>query len=121
MATIQVLPIEQLPELMQTMQTMMDVNPDGGQLDNAGVKLCLSQIAKALHSTVLSIVTMKSSVITETGTADTAFKKLEMSFAALCAKTEEMNARLPLQECPQTPGHLQRSLLSCVRPRQLPT
>ena len=49
MALIPVLPIEQLPELMQDVQTMMDVNPAGGQLDNAGIKQCLSQIAKALH------------------------------------------------------------------------
>ena len=95
MASIPTLPVEQMPELMQTVQAMMEVNPDGGQLDNAGIKTCLSQIAKALHSTVISLVTIKSSVITETGTADVAFKKLEVSFAELCAKTEEMNARLP--------------------------
>ena len=88
MASIPVLPIEQLPELMQTVQTMMAVNPDGGQLDNAGVKLCLSQIAKALHSAVVSLVTMKNSVITETGTADVAFKKLEVSVAELCTRTD---------------------------------
>ena len=95
MASIPVLPIEQLPELMQDVQTMMDVNPAGGQLDNPGIKQCLSQIAKALHSTVISLVTIKSSVITETGTADVAFKKLEVSFAELCARTEEINERLP--------------------------
>ena len=95
MATIPVLPIEQLPELMQTVQMMMDVNPDGGQLDNAWVKLCLNQIAKALHSTVVSLVTVKNSVITETGTADVAFKKLEISVAELCTKTDEINAKLP--------------------------
>ena len=95
MASIPTLPIEQLPELMQTVQTMMDVNPDGGQLDNAGVKQCLSQIAKALHSTVVSLVIMKNSVITETGTADVAFKKLEVSVAELCTRTDEINARLP--------------------------
>ena len=95
MATIPVLPIEQLPEVMQTVQMMSDVNPDGGQLDNAGVKLCLSQIAKALHSTVVSLVTVKNSVMTETSTADVAFKKLEMSVADLCAKTDEINGRLP--------------------------
>ena len=75
MATIPVLPIEQLPELMQTVQMMMDVNLHGGQLDNAGVKLCLSQIVKALHSMAVSLVTVKNSVITDTGTADVAFKK----------------------------------------------
>ena len=66
----------------------LQVNPEGGQLDEAGVKLCLSQIAKALHSTVVLLVTMKNNVITETGTADVAFKKLEVSVAELCTRTE---------------------------------
>ena len=95
MASIPQLPIEQSPELMQAIQSMTEVNPEGGQLNDAGVKLCLSQIAKALHSTVVSLVAVKNSVITETGTADVAFKKLEMSVADLCAKTDEINGRLP--------------------------
>ena len=102
MATIPVLPIEQLPELMQTVQQMMEVNPDGGQLDNAGVKLCLSQFATALHSTVVSLVIVKNSVITETDTADVAFNKLEVSVAELCTRTDAsiadinaINGRLP--------------------------
>jgi hypothetical protein len=95
MATIPPLPIEQSAELMQSIQNMTEVNPDGAQLTDGAVKLCLSQIAKALQSTVLSLVTVKNSVITETGTADVAFQKLEASVAELCSRTDEITTRLP--------------------------
>jgi hypothetical protein len=108
MASIPQLPIEQSPELMQAIRSMTEVNPEGAQLTDADVKQCLSQIAKALQSTVLSLVTVKNSVITETGTADVAFKKLETSVAELCSKTDDITTRLlppgiPVDAKPFTP------------------
>ena len=95
MASIPQLPIEQSAELMQSIQSMTEINPDGAQLTDAGVKQCLQHIAKALQSTVLSLVTVKNSVIIETGTADVAFQKLEASVAELCARTDDITTRLP--------------------------
>ncbi len=95
MATIPILLIEQSPELLQSIQNMTEVNPAGAQLTDANVKECLSQISKALHATVQSLVTIKNSVITETGTADVAFKKLEISVAELCSRTDDITTRLP--------------------------
>ena len=98
MASIPSLLIEQVPELLQSIQTMTEVNPTGAQLTDANVKECLSSISKALQATVQSITTVKNSVITETSTADVAFKKLEVSFADLCARTDasivDINTRL---------------------------
>ncbi len=65
----------------QNSQTFQDFNqsilkPKTKEEISAIVKECLSQISKALQATVQSLVTIKTSVITETGTADVAFKKL---------------------------------------------
>ena len=118
MASIPQLPIEQSPELMQAIQGIIEVDPEVAQLTDSGVKTCLQQIAKALQSTVLSLVTIKNSVITETGTADVAFKKLETSVAELCSKTDDITTRLlppgiPVDAKPFTP-YVRRS----VRPNQ---
>ena len=95
MASIPALLIEQVPELLQSIQTMTEVNPTGAQLTDANVKECLSSISKALQATVQSIITVKNSVITETSTADVAFKKLETSVAELSSRTDDITSKLP--------------------------
>ena len=95
MASIPVLPVEQAPDLMNAIANIADSDPDLAPITDSGAKVCLQQIAKALQTVVTSIVTMKNSVITETSTADVAFKKLEVSVAELCSRTDDITTRLP--------------------------
>jgi hypothetical protein len=74
--------------------------------------VCLKQIAITLQNMVKSIVTLKSSVITETRTAfshaDNAFKKLEGSVAELCARTDasllDIQSKMPPPGISFSPG-----------------
>ena len=95
MASIPVLPVEQALDLMNAITNIADSDPDLAPITDSGAKVCLQQIAKALQTVVTSIVTMKNSVITETSTADVAFKKLEVSVAELCSRTDDITTRLP--------------------------
>ncbi len=98
MATIPALPVEQAPVLIKAINDIADSDPDLAPITDSGAKVCLQQIARTLQTVINSIVTMKSSVITETGPADVAFKKLEVSVADLCARTDasivDINTRL---------------------------
>ena len=98
MATIPTLPVEQAPDLIKAMNEIAESDPDLAPITDRGAKVCLQQIARTLQSVINSIVTMKSSVIAETSTADVAFKKLEVSVADLCARADasivDINTRL---------------------------
>ncbi len=98
MATIPALPVEQAPVLIKAINDIADSDPDLAPITDSGAQVCLQQIARTLQNLINSIVTMKSSVITETGPADVAFKKLEVSVADLCARTDasivDINTRL---------------------------
>ena len=83
MASIPTLPIEQSAELLVSIQAIVDADPELSPMSDSGVKACLHNIAKALQSAVASIVTIKNSVISETGTANVTFQKLEASVAEL--------------------------------------
>ena len=94
MATIPTLPVETSVELLGSIQAIVDADPQLSPIDDAGVKTCLHNLAMALQITVASITTMKSSIISETGTANVAFKNLEASMVELRAKTSDMAASL---------------------------
>ncbi len=121
MATIPTLLIEQSPELLQSIQNMTEVNPAGAQLTDANVKECLSQLSKALQATVQSLVTIKNSVITETGTADVAFQKIEASVAELCARTDDITTGYHPQGSLQMPKRPLHMSLRYVKSSQLQT
>ena len=94
MASIPNLPVEQAPELLQAITNIADSDPDLAPITDSGAKVCLQQIAKALQSAVTSIVTIKNSVISETGTANLAFQRLEASVAELSSKTNDITVKL---------------------------
>ena len=94
MASIPTLPIEQSAELLVSIQAIVDADPELSPISDSGVKACLHNIAKALQSAVASIVTIKNSVISETGTANVTFQKLEASVAELSSKTNDITAKL---------------------------
>ena len=94
MASIPALSIEQSPELMVAVQAIIDHDPDLSPITGEGVKICLQQIARALHSTVTSLVTIRNSFVSETGTANVSFQRLEASVVELSSKTIEMTAKL---------------------------
>ena len=54
----------------------------------------MQQIARALQTTVNSIVTIKNSCVSETSAANVSFQRLEASVVDLSSKTNEMTARL---------------------------
>ena len=93
MASIPLLSIEQSPELMSAIQAIIDVDPDLAPITDDSVKTCLQQIARALQTTVNSVVLVNNNFLSETGAANVSSQRLDASGLGLNSKTNEMTPK----------------------------
>ena len=88
MAAIPALPIEAMSEeVITTIGSIAACTIAEHPSDELGVKRALQQLAQLVTATVQSVITMKSSIVDETGKANTSFKTLGTSVIELGVKT----------------------------------